>query len=76
MAPKTSTHLSSMVQFVLHKYLAFAEIVFSLAKSISSVKKVRRDFAPFADSVQQAKALMFEELIMYTYRMLSKGPLQ
>ena len=76
MATKTSTHSSLMVQFVLHKYWTFSKAVFSLAKTISSVKMIRRDFTPIADCVKQAKALIFKESMMEIDRKLYKGHLQ
>ena len=65
-----------MVQFVLEEYWTFSEAAFSLAKTISSIKRVRRDFAPFSDCLKQAKALMFEESMSETDNLLSQGHLQ
>ena len=62
-----------MVQFVLNLYWTFFEAAFSLAKSISSIKRIRRDFAPFSDFLNQAKALMFEESLKETDNLLSQG---
>ena len=64
MAAKVSKLSSaSMVQFVLEEYWTFSEAAFSLAKTISSIKRLRRDFAPFSDCLKQAKDLIFEESI-------------
>ena len=57
----SNSSFSSIVQFVLDEYWTFSEAAFSLAKTISSIKRVRRDFALFSDCLKQAKALMFEE---------------
>ena len=76
MAAKTSTHSSSIPQFVLHKYWTFSEAAFSLAKTISSVKRIKQDFASFTDCLRQAKALLFKESIKETDNLLSQGCLQ
>ena len=52
---------ASMVQFVLEEYWTFSEAAFSLARTISSIKRLRRDFAPFSEFLKQAKALTFKE---------------
>ena len=62
MAAKVSNlSSSSMVQFVLEEYWTFSKAAFSLAKTISSIKRVRRDFTLFSDCLKQVKTLMFEE---------------
>ena len=69
----TDTSSSSMVQFVLNQYWTFSKAAFSLAKTISSIKRIRQDFAPFSDCLNQAKALMFEESMKETDNLLSQG---
>ena len=77
MAAKVSNlSSSSMVQFILDEYWTFSKAAFSLAKTISSFKRVRRDFPPFSDCLNQAKALMFEESMSETDNLLSQGHLQ
>ena len=76
MAAKVSnSSSSSMVQFVLDEYWTFSEAAFNLAKTISSIKRVRRDFAPFSDCLKQAKALMFKKSMTETDNFLSQGHL-
>ena len=65
-AKVSNTSSSSMVQFVLNQYWTFSEAAFSLAKTISTVKRIRQDFAPFSDCLKQAKALLFEESMKET----------
>ena len=64
-----------MAQFVLGEYYTFWETVFSLAKSITSAKRLRKDFAPFNDCLKQAKSLMFEESMSKTDELISQGRL-
>ena len=65
-----------MIKFILNQYWTFSGAVFSLAKTISSVRRIRRDFAPLSDCVKQAKALLFEESMQETDKMLSQGHVQ
>lgn len=51
-AKRTNTHSTSMMQFVLIQYWTFLEAVFSLIETMSSIKRMRRDFVPFSDCVQ------------------------
>ena len=70
---KSST---SMVDFLLNQYWTFSEAAFSLAKTISSVKRMRQDFAPFSDCLKQVSALIFAEYMKETDNLILKGHLQ
>ena len=48
-AKVTEESLPSMVQFVMDEHWNFLEAAFSIARSISKIKRFRRDFAPFSD---------------------------
>merc|ERR1712002_849575 len=76
MAAKASNSPTySMVQFVLNQYWTFSEAAFSLAKTISAVKRIRGDFAPLNDCIKQAKSLMFEESMKETDELITRGRL-
>ena len=75
MTQETSSSFT-MAKFVLDKYYTFSQAVFSLAKTISSVKRLRREFAPFADCIKQAKSLLYEESMEETDHLISQGCLQ
>ena len=76
MAAKVTNSLtSSMVQFALNQYWTFSEATFSLARTISAVKQLRRDFAPLSDCIKQAKSLMFEESMKETDELITQGRL-
>ena len=74
-AKANNSHTPSMVQFVLHQYWTFSEAAFSLARTISTAKILKRDFAPLSDCLKQAKNLMFEESIKETDEFISHGRL-
>ena len=64
-----------MVQFAMKEHWNFSETAFSIARSISKIKRLRRDFAPFSDCLKQAKNLMFEESMKETDQLVSQGRL-
>ena len=54
----------------------FKEAAFSLAKSISTAKRLRRTFPAFSECLVQAKQLLFEESMEETNNLLSQGRLR
>ena len=74
-AKVNNSHTSSIVQFVLNQYWTFLEAAFSLAKTISAVKRFKGDFAPLSDCVKQAKSLMYEESMKETDELIPQGRL-
>ena len=74
-AKVTEVSLPSMVQFPMEEHWNFSEAAFSIARSISKIKRFRRDFAPFSDCLKQAKNLMFEESMKETDQLISQGRL-
>ena len=65
-----------MVDFALNQHWTFSQTAFILAKTISSVKRMKQDFAPFSDCLKQAKALMFKDSMKETDNLISQGRLQ
>merc|ERR1711873_396022 len=59
----------------MDKHWNFSEAAFSIARSISKIKRLRRDFAPFSDCLKQAKNLMFEEYMKDRDQLISQGRL-
>ena len=57
----------------MDEHSSFSEAAFSIARSISKIKRLRRDFAPFSDCLKQAKNLMFEESMKETDQLISQG---
>ena len=49
MATKSTASSSSIPQFMMEEHYTFSEAAISLAKSISTAKRLRRDFAPFSN---------------------------
>ena len=76
MAKRPTASSSSIPQFVLGEHYTFSEAAISLAKSISTAKRLRRDFAPFSDCLAQAKQILFEESMKETDNLLSQGRLR
>ena len=72
MAAKSTSSPSSMPKFVMEEHYTFTEAAFSLAKSISTAKRLRRTFAPFSECLVQAKQLLFEESMEETDNLLSQ----
>ena len=62
MMTQATSSLFTMAKFVLEEYYTFSQAVFSWAKTISSVKQLRREFAPFADCIKQSKSLSMKNL--------------
>ena len=76
MVTQSTTPSFLMAKFVLKEYYTFSEAVFSLAKTVSSIKRLRRDFALYVDCVNQAKYLLYEESMKETDDLISQGHLQ
>ena len=76
LAAKSTASSSSIPQFVLGEHYTFSEAAISLSKSISTAKRLRRDFAPFSDCLAQAKQILFEESMKETDNLLSQGRLR
>ena len=57
----------------MEEHWCFSEAAFSIARSISKIKRFRKDFAPFSDCLIQAKKLMFEESMKETDQLISQG---
>ena len=51
------------------------EVVTILAKTISSLKIMRKSFEPMSNCMEQAKFLMYKETMKETDRLLSSGKL-
>ena len=71
----TEVSPTSLVQFAMEEHWYFSEAAFSIARSISKIKRFQRDFAPFSDCLNQAKKLMFEESMKEMDQLLSQGRL-
>ena len=76
MATKSTASSSSIPQFMMEEHYTFSEAAISLAKSISTAKRLRRDFAPFSNCLSQAKQILYEESMKETDNLLSQGRLQ
>ena len=76
MATKSTASSSSIPQFVMEEHYTFSEAAISLAKSISTAKRLRRDFAPFSNCLSQAKQILYEESMKETDDLLSQGRLR
>ena len=59
----------------MNEHWNFSEAAFSIARSISKIKRLRRDFAPFSDCLKQAKNLMFKESMKEIDQLISQGHL-
>ena len=71
----TKASSPSMAQFAMEEHWNFSEAAFSIARSISKIKRFWRDFATFSDCLKQAKNLMFEESMKETDQLISQGHL-
>ena len=76
MATKSAASSSSIPQFMMEEHYTFSEAAISLAKSISTAKRLRRDFAPFSNCLSQAKQILYEESMKETDNLLSQGRLR
>merc|ERR1712240_165303 len=76
MAARSTASSSSIPQFVIEEQHTFSEAAISLAKSISTAKRLRRDFAPFSSCLSQAKQILYEESMKETDYLLSQGRLR
>merc|ERR1712089_38126 len=61
---------------MVEEHYTFSEAVISIAKSISTAKILRRDFAPFSYCLSQAKQILYEESMKETDNFLSQGRLR
>ena len=75
MAARSTASSSSIPQFVMEEHYTFSKAAISLAKSISTAKRLRRDFAPFSNCLSQAKQILYEESMKETDNLLSQGRL-
>ena len=75
MTAKSTASSSSIPQFMMEEHYTFSEAAISLAKSISTAKRLRRDFAPFSNCLSQAKQILYEESMKETDNLLSQGRL-
>lgn len=76
MATKSTASSSSIPQFMMEEHYTFSKAAISLAKSISTAKRLRRDFAPFSNCLSQAKQILYEESMKETDNLLSHGRLR
>merc|ERR1711873_285119 len=73
MAARSTASSSSIPQFVIEEHYTFSEAAISLAKSISTLKRLRRNFAPFSNCLSQAKQILYEESMKETDNLLSSS---
>ena len=64
-----------MVTFAMQEHWNFTQATFLIARSISKVKILRKNFALFSECLAQAKSLMFEESMGETDILISQGRL-
>ncbi len=76
MAARPTASSSSIPQFVMEEHYTFSEAAISLARSISTAKRLRRDFAPFSNCLAQAKQILYEESMKEIDNLLSQGRLR
>ena len=60
----------------MEEHWCFSEAAFSISRSISKIKRLWKDFAPFNNCLLQAKKLMFEESMKETDELISQGRLR
>merc|ERR1711867_94309 len=76
MAARSTASSSSIPQLVMEEHYTFSEAAIRLAKSISTAKRLRRDFASFSNCLVQAKQILYEESMKETDNLISQGRLR